>query len=264
MYITATIPDLSKKCCMQYLFPLINYTSYKNKTSIFHLSGSLPTEGTLNPSSDLMSLAHPSPEVPQWLGWRESTWSTAFPGAAGLSSETTAPEEPSLPPTCCRARWGRAGQKEPGHGWKGWEGEDGVCRPRAVASSWHSWAECGCKLFLSPGGSSCWPHLAAPASRMLSQSARSAGAGAALAEGAQIHISVFGHSRPGSPNWSPRTCQVLDLASGPQALCSLGYAAQHSSVLHLRFLESRNKTGDKYLPKEMGAHSAPEVWGLLS
>lgn len=55
---------------MQYLFPLFNYTSYKKKTSIFHLSCSLPREGTLNPSCDPSSLAHPSPEVYQWLGRR--------------------------------------------------------------------------------------------------------------------------------------------------------------------------------------------------
>lgn len=156
MYITATTQNLSKKCYMQYLFPLINYTSYKNKTSIFHLSSSLPTEGTLNPSSDPLSLAHPSPEVAQWLGWRESTWSTAFPGAAGLSSETTSPEEPSLPST----------QGTVGKGWSegtrvtGLAGKAG--RGRMVSAGPGQWPLLG-TAGLSVAANSSWAQVGAAA-----------------------------------------------------------------------------------------------------
>lgn len=189
MYITATTQNWSKKRFMQYLFPLFNYTSYKNKTSICHLSCSLPAEGTLNPSSDPSSLAHPSPEVHQWLGrraehfehcitwgsrsqqWDHNPWG-AIPASQVLQATV--------------GKWwsgdraaGVAGKAVP-------RGRMVPASPGAVASPWLSWTECGCRLLLTPCESSCLPRSAAPASRMLSQSARGAAAGAALAQGAQI------------------------------------------------------------------------------
>lgn len=137
MYITAITQNLSKKCCMQYLFPLFNYTGYKNKTSILHLSGSLPTEGTLNPSSDPLSLAHPSPAAPQWLGWRTEPLEHCFPWDSRSQQWDLSPEEPSLPPSRCRALRGRAGQKEPGLlGWLERLGGGGWClQPRGSVLS---------------------------------------------------------------------------------------------------------------------------------
>lgn len=178
---------------MQYLFPLYNYTSYKNKTSICHLSCSLPAEGTLNPSSDPSSLAHPSPEVHQWLGWRVEhsehciTW--------GSRSQQRARPQPLRSHPCPTSAAGHCGEvMVEGNGAAGVAGK-AVPRgrmvsasPGAVASPWLSWTECGCRLLLTPCESSCSSCSAAPASRMLSQSARGAGAGAGLAQGAQIPL----------------------------------------------------------------------------
>lgn len=248
MYITATTQNWSKKCYMQYLFPIFNYTGYKIKTSIFHLSCSLPTEGTLNPSSDPLSLAHRSPEVPQWWGWRAEhfghciTWDRSQQWDHNPCGAIPASHS-----------WGRDGQNE--SGLLAWlerqsQGQDGTCKPRGSGLSLAQLSECGCKLLLSPAESGCRPRSAAPAPRMLSQGARGAGAGAALAGGAQtphLCLATLGLAAQTGP-------QVLDLATGPQPLCSLGSPAQHCSVLHLGFLDSRNQTGDKYLPKEVGTH----------
>lgn len=56
---------------MQYLFPSFNYTSYKSKTSVSHLSYSLPTDGTLKPRPDPSSLTHPSPEVQSMIRMKD-------------------------------------------------------------------------------------------------------------------------------------------------------------------------------------------------
>lgn len=153
MYITATTQNWSKKCYMQYLFPIFNYTGYKIKTSIFHLSCSLPTEGTLNPSSDPLSLAHPSPEVPQWWGWRAEHFGHCITWGRS-QSETTTPAEPSLPRTVGEGMarmslgcWG---------GWKGSpKGRMAPASPGAVASPWHS--------SLSVAANSSWARLRAAA-----------------------------------------------------------------------------------------------------
>lgn len=209
MYITATTQNWSKKCCMQYLFPTFNYINYKNKTSIFHLSCSLPTEGTLNPSSDPLSLAHPSPEVPQWWGWRAEHFGHCIhhPG-----------QVPAVRSHPCLARWGRDGQKEPRL--QGWlerlsQGQDGTCKPRGSGLSLAQPSECGCKLLLSPAESGCRPCSAAPAPGMLSQGARGAGAGAALAGGAltpHLCLATLGLAAQTGP-W---------LGHGPQAPLLLG------------------------------------------
>lgn len=155
MYITAITQNLSKKCCMQYLSPLFNYTGYKNKTSILHPSGSLPTERTLNPSSDPLSLAHPSPVFPHWLGWRTEPLEHGIPWGSRSQQWDLNPEEPSLPPSCCRALWGRAGQKDPGL--LEWLGAGGWClQPRGLSLAQLGWV--WLKTPSQPG----WEQLLAP------------------------------------------------------------------------------------------------------
>lgn len=250
---------------MQYLFSLFNYTSYENKTSIFHFSCSLPTEGTVNPSSDPSPLAHPSPEVHQWWGQRAEHFEHCI--AWGSRSQPwdhnpwgAIPASQVLQGTV--GKWWSEGTRAAGMAAKAIpRGRMVSASPGAVASPWHSW---------SVAANSSWAQVRAAAGPAWPPQ----GPGWARVQEVlgleqlwhreHRYISVFGHAGSGSPNWSPRACQALDLATGPQPLCSLGCAAQHASVLHLRFLASRNKTGDKYLPKEMGAPSAPEVWGFPS
>lgn len=256
MYITAITQNLSKKCCMQYLSPLFNYTGYKNKTSILHPSGSLPTEGTLNPSSDPLSLAHPSPVFPHWLGWRTEPLEHGIPWGSRSQQWDLNPEEPSLPPSCCRALWGRAGQKDPGL--LEWLGAGGWClQPRGLSLAQLGWV--WLKTPSQPG----WEQLLAPLqddSRAQDAEPEVLGLEQLWQREHRCHTSVFGHVGPGSPNWSPRVCQVLDSATGPQALCSLGCAAQHPSVLHLRFLESRNKETNICLRGR--EHVQLQFWGF--
>lgn len=190
---------------MQYLFPLFNCTSYK--TSIFRLSCSLPIEGTVKPSSDPSSLAHPSPEVHQWLGRRAEHSEHCI-------------------------TWGSRSQQRDHNPWgaipasqvlQGTGGSDGQNEPRLLG-----WLE---RLAQGEGGclqaQGQWPLLGTAG---LSVAANSAWARVRAAAGpAQLpqhpgwarvqevlgleqlwhrehrwHISAFGHAGPGSPNWSPR------------------------------------------------------------
>lgn len=259
MYITAITQNLSKKCCMQYLSPLFNYTGYKNKISILHPSGSLPTEGTLNPSSDPLSLAHPSPVFPHWLGWRTEPLEHGIPLGQQVSAMRPQPwgaipaslvlqgtvgkswsEGPRAAGMAGSGRMVSAAQG-PLLGTAGLSVAENSfsARVRAAAGPAPGWLQ----------GPGCWARV----QEVL-------GLEQLWQREHRCHTSVFGHAGPGSPNWSPRVCQVLDSATGPQALCSLGCAAQHPSVLHLRFLESRNKETNICLRGR--EHVQLQFWGF--
>lgn len=196
-------------------------------------------------------------------------WALHYLGQqVSAASETTAPEEPSLPHKCCRALWGSDGQKETGLlGWLerlsqggGWclqaQGQwplPGLAGPSVAADSSWPRVRAAARPARLPPRPGCWARV----QEVL-------GPEQVWHREHRYHGSAFGRAGPGSPKWSPRAWQMPALATGPQPLCSLGCAAQHSAVLHLRFMERRNKTGDKYMQKEMGAPSAPKVWGFLS
>lgn len=144
---------------MQCLFPLFNYTSCKNKTSIFHLS--LPTEGTLN----LILCPLHSPALGSISDWDEgwALWALHRRGQQ-VPAETTSPEEPALPPGNAGHRGKRCPEGIRAAGTSGKAVPRGRCLQ--AQGSGLSLAQLGWVRLQTPpepGGSSCWSHTAAPA-----------------------------------------------------------------------------------------------------